>query len=78
MCVSCIQRDRKKTQMYMRGRVAAQFFTFCVLVGGACYMGKKLGNKDGEILKRPSSDLIGNYLRSDKSFTETVTEYVKN
>lgn len=35
MCVSAVRRDRMRTQYFMRGRIAAQFFTIAVLAGGA-------------------------------------------
>lgn len=48
MITSSFKRDRLKAQYYMRGRIAAQFFTFFVLIGGATYMTKKYGkNLDG-------------------------------
>uniref|UniRef100_A0A0M3IS22 HIG1 domain-containing protein n=1 Tax=Ascaris lumbricoides TaxID=6252 RepID=A0A0M3IS22_ASCLU len=39
MCRATLQRNMMRAQLYMRGRVAAQFFTVCVLVGGALAYG---------------------------------------
>uniref|UniRef100_A0A914PYI7 HIG1 domain-containing protein n=1 Tax=Panagrolaimus davidi TaxID=227884 RepID=A0A914PYI7_9BILA len=41
MCKATLNRNQHRAQLYMRGRVAAQFFTVCVLVGGALYFGFK-------------------------------------
>uniref|UniRef100_A0A914Z3J0 HIG1 domain-containing protein n=1 Tax=Panagrolaimus superbus TaxID=310955 RepID=A0A914Z3J0_9BILA len=41
MCKATLNRNMYRAQLYMRGRVAAQFFTVCVLVGGALYLGFK-------------------------------------
>uniref|UniRef100_A0A914ZNY4 HIG1 domain-containing protein n=1 Tax=Parascaris univalens TaxID=6257 RepID=A0A914ZNY4_PARUN len=40
MCRATLHRNMMRAQLYMRGRVAAQFFTVCVLVGGALAYGK--------------------------------------
>ncbi|VDM45939.1 unnamed protein product [Toxocara canis] len=39
MCRATLHRNMMRAQMYMRGRVAAQFFTVCVLVGGVLTFG---------------------------------------
>ncbi|VDK57874.1 unnamed protein product [Anisakis simplex] len=39
MCRATLKRNMYRAQLYMRGRVAAQFFTVCVLAGGALAYG---------------------------------------
>ncbi|KAI6214353.1 HIG1 domain-containing protein [Aphelenchoides besseyi] len=39
MCKASLNNNKMRTQYYMRGRIAAQFFTVVALVGGAAYMG---------------------------------------
>ena len=55
MCKATLNRNMYRAQLYMRGRVAAQFFTVCVLTGGAIYMGfrHQFGSSPGEIPGQP-------------------------
>jgi hypothetical protein len=57
MFKASLKHQQKKTQYYMRGRIAAQFFTICALVGGAVIFGAdpRGYSKPGEIPKQPDS-----------------------
>uniref|UniRef100_A0A7E4W7X0 HIG1 domain-containing protein n=1 Tax=Panagrellus redivivus TaxID=6233 RepID=A0A7E4W7X0_PANRE len=52
MFKATLNRNQYRAQLYMRGRVGAQFFTVCVLVGGALWLGFNpggLGNLPGAV-----------------------------
>ncbi|KAI6187390.1 HIG1 domain-containing protein [Aphelenchoides besseyi] len=57
MCKASLNNNKMRTQYYMRGRIAAQFFTVCALVGGAMYLGldPRGPTKPGDIPKEQDS-----------------------